>query len=445
MACIRGFATAALFGALAAVGCRRPAPGVAITTPRAGSRYLFVWAGDRARRTSDLLAVLDVDPRSPTYATVVATLPVGATGTIPHHTEHEMPDGGELWANGFGASRTFRLDLRDPGVPRLAGEVADAAPYAFPHSFVRLPNGHVLATYQLRLADSNALDARNAPHEHDGGANREPLVPATRPSAPRGTTGGLAEFDAGGRLIRVASASSPSDSAIRPYSLAVLPALDRVVTTATDMFGALRSRTVQVWRLSDLRLLASILLPPGARGDEQWNAGEPRALADGRTVLVGTFTCGLYRLSGLEGERPSVEWVHSGAYDSTERAATCALAVVAGRFWLQASGTEHAIISLDVSDPSHPKEVGRLAFGNNEFPHWIALEPSGRRLVVTGNGALRGWVVLARMDPQSGAVTLDSSFRAPGATRPGIDFGALGQPHGDTVSAVPHGAVFSRP
>ena len=59
------------------------------------------------------------------------------------------------------------------------------------------------------------------------------------------------------------------DPGVRPYSLAVLPALDRVVTTASDMHLESRSAAVQVWRLSDLTLLQTMLLPPGQRGDEQ--------------------------------------------------------------------------------------------------------------------------------------------------------------------------------
>src|SRR5262245_51503767 len=84
-----------------------------------GSRFLFVWAGDADKRESDFMAVVDVDPRSVSYASVVATLPVGATGTTPHHTEHEMPAGGTLWANGFETGQTFRFDLSDPLEPRL--------------------------------------------------------------------------------------------------------------------------------------------------------------------------------------------------------------------------------------------------------------------------------------------------------------------------------------
>lgn len=395
------------------VGCHASRPNPVTTTEPAGSRYLFVWAGDADKRESDFLAVVDVDRQSPTYADVVATLPVGAVGTMAHHTEYEMSPGNMLWANGFAAGRTFRLDLRDPAGPRLAGSFDDAGPFSHPHSFARLPNGHVLGTFQ-----------------HDIGTGK-------------GMTGGLVELDSAGQVVRYASAAVPRiDSTVRPYSLAVVPAIDRVVTTATDMHLEVRSRAVQVWRLSDLTLLHTLLLPPGPRGDENWLTAEPRVLADGRTVLVNTFTCGLYRLRGLEGDAPSADWVYSTPWTEGRN---CAVPVVAGRFWLQTSGAEHSVVSLDISNPGRPREVSRLTLQPDQVPHWIALEPFGPRLVITGYGELATWVMLADLDRTTGALEIDTTFKAPGAEQAGVNFGRDQWPHGATGPALPHGAVFARP
>src|SRR5262249_40787458 len=95
-----------LAGAAMIAGCHAGAPAPPGTPAAADSRYLFVWAGDSNKQESDFLAVIDVDRRSSTYAQVVATLPVNATATMPHHTEYEMPASGNLWANGFAAGRT---------------------------------------------------------------------------------------------------------------------------------------------------------------------------------------------------------------------------------------------------------------------------------------------------------------------------------------------------
>jgi hypothetical protein len=45
-----------------------------------------------------------------------------------------------------------------------------------------------------------------------------------------------------------------------------------------------------------------------------------------------------------------------------------------GRFWIQPSTTEHAIIGLDVSIPILPREVGALVLGDTDAPHWVAAE-----------------------------------------------------------------------
>src|SRR5688500_2767351 len=109
------------------------------------SPYLFVWAGDSDGKDSDFLAVIDARPEAGTYGEIVATLPVGAKGTFPHHTEYEFPANSRLFANGWGAGQTFIIDLIDPKNPRLAHQFKDLAEYGFPHSYARLPNGNVLA------------------------------------------------------------------------------------------------------------------------------------------------------------------------------------------------------------------------------------------------------------------------------------------------------------
>ncbi|PYV62952.1 MAG: hypothetical protein DMG97_39045, partial [Acidobacteria bacterium] len=63
--------------------------------------YLFVWAGDDAKKSSDFLAVLDADSKSPHYGQVVASVAVRGPSGTPHHTELGMLEGGFLLANAF--------------------------------------------------------------------------------------------------------------------------------------------------------------------------------------------------------------------------------------------------------------------------------------------------------------------------------------------------------
>ena len=223
----------------AALGQEKPSDNSATITP---SPYLFVWTGDEDQKDSDFLAVIDANPDSRTYGQVITTLPVGVRATSPHHTEYEFPGGSTLFANGWGAGRTFLIDLKDPRKPKLTGQFTQLGNYGFPHSFARLPNENVLATFQVK---------------------REKYEPP----------GGLIELDRRGRFVRASSAEVPGldKKLLWPYSLTVLPELDRVVSTSTEMglpgWAQPHSNTsskhehnltdthhIQIWSLKDLRL-----------------------------------------------------------------------------------------------------------------------------------------------------------------------------------------------
>ena len=372
----------------------------------APSPYLFVWVGDADRKQTDFLAVIDVRQGSEHYGEIVKTLPTGVLGTIPHHTEHEMPNGGILFANGFGAGQTFRFDLSNPLDPRLLDSFGSAGEYMHPHSFVRYKNGNVLTTFQMKGHDNMA-------------------------------PGALAELDPKGRVLRISDAADPSvEKFIRPYSLAVLPKLDRIVVTSADMDAKEPSHVVQVWRYSDLKLIKSIYL----KGEFGVDPAEPRVLADGKTVLVSTFTCGLYKLSGLETADPTAEFIYSFGGEN------CALPVAAGNYWVATVPDSNALVSLDVSNPLKPVEVSRLTLEKTDKPHWISLEPNGRRIVISGGGGtLASRLLIADIDTKTGKLTLHRTFKEKGATQPGINFDREEWPHGKNGRGIPHGAVFSRP
>ena len=65
--------------------------------------------------------------------------------------------------------------------------------------------------------------------------------------------------------------------------------------------------------------------------------------------------------------------------------------------------------------------------------------------MITGYKELDSRVLIARLDRATGAIKLDTTFTTPGAERTGVDFGREQCPHGATGTAIPHGAVFSRP
>ncbi len=190
--------------------------------------YLFVWTGDASNQGKDFLAVIDADPSSAAYGHLVTTLVTDQQTMRAHHTEYTMPASGMLFANDHDAGRTFIFDLRNPLYPKTVTSFADMGGYMHPHSYLRLPNGHVLATFQ---------------HAHRGEGDGQ-----------SGATGGLVEIDDQGKMVRSASNADPAfaDALLMPYSLVVLPDVDRIVLTNSSMHSEdiFRGVTYQVWRLS---------------------------------------------------------------------------------------------------------------------------------------------------------------------------------------------------
>jgi hypothetical protein len=393
------------------------------------SSYLFLWAGDADRNASDFLAVIDASPTSAHYGAIVASLPTGVAGAHPHHTEHEMPADGHLLANGFHLGRTWLFDLSQPLQPRILTSFGDVAGYSHPHTFIRLANGHVLTTFQYRSGAGAML--------HESG--HEVMAPNVEHSI-----GGLVEMDERGNAFRSGSASDPAiqDTRIYPYSVLPMPAFDRAVSTTSDMDDADKKATsewIQFWRLSDLTLLRSIALKPGPRGDENRFSGEPRLLADGQSVYIHTFNCGLYLLRGVDRPEPAASFVKGF------QGKDCGVPILTGHYWLQTVPEAHALVALDIADPEHPREISTLIVGDDEQPHWISIDPTGRRVVLNSSGAGSGnRLFVINFDPGTGQLSLDETFRDAASTHPGIKLAGRTWPHGFTGTAVPHGTVFSR-
>jgi hypothetical protein len=403
LAAFTAIALACLVDALATAEQARDVP----------SRYLFTWVGDEDRADSDFLAVVDLDRQGDRYGTIVATTPVGEKGLWPHHTEHDLDASGLLFANGFSANRNLLFDLKTPRSPKVVERFDSVGDLSFLHSFARLPNGHVLATFQAH-----------------GPNNVSP--------------GGIAEMDERGRLVRSRSAADPSadQATLRPYSLAIVPALDRVVVALTYMpipsWHHLRpsiahdhsGNQVQVYRLSDLSLIKTIRLP----GNEGPN--EPRVLRDGRTVLVSTIECRLYRVTGLDSADPRLTMVHQ------EPRRGCAMPVVIGDYWVQSNAADHRVYSLDVRDLDHVRALSSVSFDERQRPHWLATD--GSRIVVVNEPAAtaerRMWML--RLDRATGELALDRTFRDADSDSPGLAFDRTAWPHGATGTGVPHGTVF---
>jgi hypothetical protein len=386
-----------------------PAPAEPASKP---GHYLFVWNQDAAKEGNDFLIVVDADPASPRYGHLVTSVATDQKSVRAHHTEYVMPASGMLFANDHDANRTMIFDLRDPLKPRVAASFGSLDGFSMPHSFARLPNGHVLATFQF--ADRGGHMAMDS------------------------NSGGLVEVDDSGKVVRGTSNIDPAyaDEGLLPYSLAVLPKIDRVLVTDSPMGDdyLLTSNTYQMFRLSDLKLLGTYRFDPGAKLNGHISPEEPRVGPDG-AVYVQTLSCGLQRVTGLDSAKPAARLVHQfpGQF--------CGVPTIAGHYLVQSVPAIHGFIVLDIADGKKPVEVSRLAISEGYAPHWTGWDPKTHRLVVTPQKS-SGRMYLLKLDDATGALTIDTAFSEDGT--PGFSFARRTWPHGWTGEAIPHGAVFSR-
>ena len=376
---------------------------------------MFAWAGDVAQQGNDFLAVIDADPGSPSYGHLLTTAVTDQQTGQVHHTEYTMPEGGLLFANDHVAGRTFVFDVRDPLHPRVTTSFADMAGYSHPHSFLRLPNGHVLASFQH---------------------TQQPAMGP--PAADVEDSGGIVEIDDQGRLIRAASTTDPAfpEAMLMPYSLLPLPDLDRLVVTNSSMSDLdPHGHTYQVWRLSSLELLRTEYFDTGGEREGDINPEEPRRGPDG-SIFVQTLNCGIERITGVASVHPRSRLVHMfpGSH--------CGVPTIVDHYLVQSVPLINGVIVLDLKNPAKPTEVSRLQLGEGFVPHWTGWDAKTQRLVVTGYGELHRLFML-KLDQRTGVITMDTAFHDTDG-KAGFNFGDRQWPHEWTGSANPHGVVFSR-
>lgn len=373
-------------------------------------KYLFVWAGDDARKSQDFLAVFNAEPGSKEFGKLVTTVKVPGEPGTPHHTEMVMPRNGHLLANQHEAGKTVVFDVHDAAHAKILYTYGNLGGYAHPHTYTRDQQQNILATFQ-----------------YHGMAHHAGMKMAAEP-------GGLVAFTESGKVLRSGSAADAEAKGelIRPYSVVALPKMDRAVSTNTSMHftdeGS--SRTIQIWRLHDLKLLQTIVLPPiDGKGNEL--PGEPLLAADGHSVLIHTFTCGLYRVHDIA-TQPVVQPLRRF------NAEFCDVPMRVGHYWIATMSSAHALAAYDLDTPE-VKEVSRVTFDDLQKPHWISGDATGRRIILNSGERGEHRLFMVDFDPGTGALSVDEKFRDAGSDKPGVSMD--GKSWGD---AFPHGAVFSR-
>jgi selenium-binding protein 1 len=322
-------------------------------------KYLFVWAGDQARRSPDFLAVVDFDTASPRYGNVITSVPLpepGASGNEPHHVGLSA-DGNVLGCGGLlsvlkGQKEIFFFDVSKPRAPRFLS-AADPPLSSITDEFYPLEDGGFLVTMM------------------GGPAGMHP--------------GRVAEFDAKRNLVAEHPAEPPADG-FDPHGISVRPERNLMVTSdficpastlaATPGDLGLRG-SVRVWDFRARRILRTISLPsPSGSIDVRLIPHDPEL----RGYTAGMTDDRLYLFDTQRGTATAV-------FD---------FSTIAGGGWPQLMRMTHdgrrlfvsmnmagKIAMLDTTHPESPRLIKALDLGKDSGPHYLALTRDEKRLVVS--------------------------------------------------------------
>lgn len=160
---------------------------------------LYVWTRDASNGGSDFIAVVDVNPASTTYGTIIATAPTGSSGNEAHHFGYTA-DRSRIFAGGMFSNKLFLYDVEaDPRAPRLLREVdLSASGYVGPHTPYAVPGGVLVA--MMGAAD--------------------------------GGSGALLELDDEGRVRRTYPAPDNDGKPIHLYDVVINPDANRMLTSS---------------------------------------------------------------------------------------------------------------------------------------------------------------------------------------------------------------------
>jgi len=325
----------------------------------AAEKYLFVWAGDQARKAPDFLAVIDFDEASPGYGKVITTVPLpepGATGNEPHHVGLSS-DGRVLGCGGLlsvlkGQKEVFFFDVSNPLAPNFISS-ADPPLSAITDEFHALPEGGFLVTMM-------------------GGAEGH---------AP----GRVVEFNKNLELVAEYPEDPPADG-FNPHGISVRPEINLMVTSdficpATTLHAVpggpdLRG-SVRVWNLKKRKIVRTIKVGDGAGtidvklipGDKK-GRGYTAGMADDRLYLLDT-------------ERAAATPVFDFSTIAKGGAPQLMRITRDGKRLFISMNAAGKVVMFDTSNPKEPSVLKVLDLGADAGPHYIALTGDEKRLVIS--------------------------------------------------------------
>ena len=322
-------------------------------------KHLFVWAGDQARKAADFLAVVDFDEISRDYGKVITTLAVpgpDAVGNEPHHVGLSS-DGRVLACGGLlsvlkGQKDIFFFDVSAPARPRFLA-AADPPQSAITDEFYGIDTGGFLVTMM------------------GGAEGHDP--------------GRVAEFDKDLKLVAEHPADPPKDG-FNPHGISIRPEMNLMVTsdficpssTLHAVKGDLAIRgSVRVWDFKERKILRTVPVGQGAGTiDVRLIPGD----AAGRAYTAGMTDDKLYLIDTQAGAAKAVfdfSTIAKGGWPQLLRPTRD------GRRLFVTMNTAGKVVMLDTSDPEVPTVIKVVDLGEGSGPHYLALSPDEKRLVVT--------------------------------------------------------------
>src|SRR5262245_14829996 len=418
--------------ALAGIGDRPSSfyasPSEALAAPVERFAYVSAMHTGTGVEKPDFIAVVDTDPDSPTYGSIVHETPMPAIGDEFHHfgwnrcsSACHGPDRSHLIVPGFRSSRVYILDVnenpREPKVVKVIEpeELAAATGYSRPHTVHCMPGENIVISM---LGDK------------DGGA-----------------AGGFAVLDA--RTFEIKGRWN--DGGPTPpfnYDFWYQPRHDTLISSEfgepnayepgfdlADVQAGKYGQRLHFWNLTDRRVEQTIDL--GEQGlvplEIRW-LHEPTSTQGFAAAALSSAIWRYHREDGTWQAEPviAIDPVPLDGWPFPVPSLITDMVVSMDDKFLYLSNWLHGDLRrYDISDPANPRLVGQLWLGGvlgkpdsagrglNGGPQMLQLSLDGRRLYVTNSllstwdnqfyPDLKGWMLKVDCHP-GGGMTIDPRF-----------------------------------
>lgn len=318
--------------------------------PGEREKILYVWTRDADHQDSDMLAVVDVDPNSPTYGTVVAIVPTESAANEAHHFGYNV-DATRIYGGGIITNRLFIFDVAtDPLKPTLLRTVdLDPTGYSGPHSIYAVPGGVMVA--MLGTVEGGAPGALILV---DDDGEFQQAWPVVRPD---GSPGYM--YDVGvhpGMNIMITSSWSHPDH----------------VKAGTHLEHAGKELVIWDWEKKEVRQVQEVGMAPFA---VRWMHGERRG-----GFANGALGNDVWYWEDADGD--GVLEFHR-VLDMGENALPVDMRVsYDNRFLYVSLWGGGKVQQYDIADPKAPRLVTEVSLPQ---PNMMKLTPDSRRLYVTNS------------------------------------------------------------